>query len=257
MINRFLVIILVLCGCSQVMSAQGISIRQETDTVVAVKPVAEPDTVIPVAAVPRVSATDSTVQAVLAKGDSLPRPKVKMSTFKPDPNKALLYALVPGLGQIYNRKYWKLPIVYGAFMGCMYAITWNNKNYGDYSTAYFDIMEDYGKVLAAEKDGKTYEGPWGSWTNYIINNQDDLTNVKNTQLQDNLKRRKDYFRRYRDLSIIITVGVYALSIIDAYVDAQLFDFDISPDLSLHWTPEVTPQTRYTPASYGLNCSLKF
>ena len=77
------------------------------------------------------------------------------------------------------------------------------------------------------------------------------------QFQENLKRRKDYFRRYRDLSIIITVGVYAISIIDAYVDAQLFDFDISPDLSLHWSPEVTPKTRYTPGSYGLNCSFKF
>lgn len=256
MINRFLVIILVLCGCSRMMNAQEVSIRQETDTVTTVKPVAEPDTVIPVAATPRVSAADSTVQAVLAKGDSLPQPKVKMNTFKPEPNKALLYALVPGLGQIYNRKYWKLPLVYGAFMGCMYAITWNNKNYGDYSTAYFDIMEDYQKVLAAEKDKETYEGPWGSWTNYIRSGTP-LDNVKNTQLQDNLKRRKDYFRRYRDLSIIITVGVYAISIIDAYVDAQLFDFDISPDLSLHWTPEVTPKTRYNSGSYGLNCSLKF
>ena len=256
MINRFLIIILVLCGCSQMMSAQDIPVRQEADTVVAVKPIARTDTVIPVATIPPVSAADSTVQAVLAKGDSLPQPKVKMKTFKPDPNKALLYALVPGLGQIYNRKYWKLPLVYGAFMGCMYAITWNNKNYGDYSTAYFDIMEDYGKVLEAEANKETYDGPWGSWTNYIRSGTD-LENVKNTQLQDNLKRRKDYFRRYRDLSIIITVGVYALSIIDANVDAQLFDFDISPDLSLHWTPEVTPQTRYNSASYGLNCSLKF
>ena len=174
-----------------------------------------------------------------------------------DPNKALLYALVPGLGQIYNRKYWKLPLVYGAFMGCMYAITWNNKNYKDYSTAYFDIMEDYQKVLAAEKDGQKYEGPWQeSWTIFVRNGEES-TYVSNAQFQENLKRRKDYFRRYRDLSIIITVGVYAISIIDAYVDAQLFDFDISPDLSLHWSPEVTPKTRYTPGSYGLNCSFKF
>ena len=113
---------------------------------------------------------DSTVKAVLSAADSLPQPKVKLKEFKPDPNKALLYALVPGLGQIYNRKYWKLPLVYGAFMGCMYAITWNNKNYKDYSTAYFDIMEDYQKVLAAEKDGQKYEGPWQeSWTIFVRN----------------------------------------------------------------------------------------
>ena len=139
----------------------------------------------------------------------------------------------------------------------MYAITWNNKNYKDYSTAYFDIMEDYQKVLAAEKDGQKYEGPWQeSWTIFVRNGEES-TYVSNAQFQENLKRRKDYFRRYRDLSIIITVGVYAISIIDAYVDAQLFDFDISPDLSLHWSPEVTPKTRYTPGSYGLNCSFKF
>ena len=189
---------------------------------------------------------DSAVMAVLSAADSLPQPKVKLKEFKPDPNKALLYALVPGLGQIYNRKYWKLPLVYGAFMGCMYAITWNNKNYKDYSTAYFDIMADYQKVLVAEKEGQKYEGPWQeSWTIFVRNGEES-TYVSNSQFQENLKRRKDYFRRYRDLSII-----------NAYVDAQLFDFDISPDLSMHWSPEVTPKTRYTPGSYGLNCSFKF
>lgn len=200
---------------------------------------------------------DSAVQAVLSAADLLPQPEVKFETFKPDPNKAILYALVPGLGQIYNRKYWKLPLVYGAFMGCMYAITWNNKNYKDYSTAYFDIMADYSKVLHAQYEGQTYTGPWSeSWTIFVRRGEES-SYVSNTQFQENLKRRKDYYRRYRDLSIIITAGVYAISIIDAYIDAQLFDFDISPDLSMHWSPEVTPKTRYTSASYGLNCSLKF
>ena len=144
---------------------------------------------------------DSAVMAVLSAADSLPQPKVKLKEFKPDPIKALLYALVPGLGQIYNRKYWKLPLVYGAFMGCMYAITWNNKNYKDYSTAYFDIMADYQKVLVAEKEGQKYEGPWQeSWTIFVRNGEES-TYVSNSQFQENLKRRKDYFRRYRDLKI--------------------------------------------------------
>ena len=81
--------------------------------------------------------------------------------------------------------------------------------------------------------------------------------IKDSNFKDRLKRQKDYFRRYRDLSIIITVGVYALSIVDAYVDAQLFDFDITPDLSMHVEPTVTPKTSVTPRTYGLNCSLKF
>lgn len=202
-------------------------------------------------------ASDSTLQAVLLAGDTLKQPRVKLNTFKPDPNKALLYALIPGGGQIYNRKYWKLPLVYGAFMGCMYAITWNNKNYQDYSAAYLGIMNDYGKVQMANQEGQTYEGPWDeSWTIFIPRGQE-ASYVSNTQFKENLKRRKDYYRRFRDLSIIITVGVYAISMIDAYVDAHLFDFDISPDLSLHWSPEVTPKTRHNSASYGLNCSLKF
>lgn len=216
-----------------------------------------PDTVKPVDKPALTAAADSSVKAVLASADSLPQPKVKLKTFKPDPNKALLYGLVPGLGQIYNRKYWKLPIVYGAFMGCLYAITWNNRNYGDYSDAYFNVMADYKKVTAAQEEGQKYEGPWSpTWTIFVPEGQEQ-SYVSNTQFQENLKHKKDYFRRYRDLSIIITVGVYALSLVDAYVDAQLFDFDISPDLSMHWTPEVTPSTRYTSASYGLNCSIKF
>ena len=206
-------IIALLCGSVWTGHAQR-TIMAKQDTVIS------SDSTVTAVVPGETAKVDSTVKAVLSAADSLPQPKVKLKEFKPDPNKALLYALVPGLGQIYNRKYWKLPLVYGAFMGCMYAITWNNKNYKDYSTAYFDIMEDYQKVLAAEKDGQKYEGPWQeSWT--------------------------------------IFVRVYAISIIDAYVDAQLFDFDISPDLSLHWSPEVTPKTRYTPGSYGLNCSFKF
>jgi len=80
----------------------------------------------------------------------------------------------------------------------------------------------------------------------------------NTNFIDNkVKRQKDYFRRYRDMSILIAIGVYALSVIDAYVDAQLFDFDISPDLSMRLEPAYTPRTSYSSHSIGLNCSIKF
>lgn len=196
-----------------------------------------------------VSRPDSTVQAVLAAGDSIGVPPVKVpSAFKPNPTKAVLLALIPGMGQIYNRKYWKLPIVYGAFMGCMYAITWNNKSYQDYSEAYKDFIFDTTNEVPAEN--------WHqSWQD--VTNRDPETVFNDTNFADQLKRRKDYYRRYRDLSIIITVGVYALSIVDAYVDAQLFDFDITPDLSMRLEPVVTPKTSYSSSTYGLNCSIKF
>ncbi len=197
------------------------------------------------------AAADSAVRQVMLEADSLPEPaRVKME-FKPSPKKAVLLALVPGLGQIYNRKFWKLPIVYGGLMGCMYAVTWNNRNYQDYSTAYKDIMAD------AEEPNKPVEEFHTSWQDFLGVGYDPKAWVSNANFQNQLKNRKDYYRRYRDLSIIITVGVYALSIIDAYVDAQLFDFDISPDLSMHWEPAVTPQTAYGSRSYGLNCSIKF
>lgn len=197
-----------------------------------------------------VASPDSTVKSVMIAADSVGVPKVKMKMpFKPNPTKAVLYALVPGLGQIYNRKYWKLPIVYGGLMGCTYAVTWNNKNFKDYSTAYKDIMYD-----AAVNPGKP-EAWSESWQ--ILTSMDPKEAIKDSNFKDRLKRQKDYYRRYRDLSIIITVGVYALSIVDAYVDAQLFDFDITPDLSMHLEPTVTPKTSVTPRTYGLNCSLKF
>ena len=189
------------------------------------------------------AAADSTVRSVMLAADSLPKPAQIKMEFKPDPKKAVLMALVPGLGQIYNRKFWKLPIVYGGLMGCMYAVTWNNRNYQDYSTAYKDIMMD------AEEPNRPVEEFHTSWQDFLGVGYDPKEWVTNTNFQTQLKNRKDYYRRYRDLSIIITVGVYALSIIDAYVDAQLFDFDISPDLSMHWEPSVTPQTAYSSRQY--------
>ena len=151
--------------------------------------------------------------------------------------------------QIYNKDYWKLPIVYGGLMGCMYAITWNNRNYKDYSEAYKDIMND---AAAHPNDPEAWSQTW-----QVLTSMDPSAAINDSNFKDRLKRQKDYYRRYRDLSIIITAGVYALTLVDAYVDAQLFDFDITPDLSMRVEPVVTPKTSVTPRSYGLNCCLKF
>lgn len=197
-------------------------------------------------------ATDSTVQNILAQADTIGVPEVKLNikeAFKPNPTKAVLLGLVPGLGQIYNRKYWKLPIVYGGFMGCIYAVTWNNRNYKDYSEAYKDIMND---AAANPNNPEAWSQTW-----QVLTSMDPSAAINDSNFKDRLKRQKDYYRRYRDLSIIITVGVYALTLVDAYVDAQLFDFDITPDLSMRVEPAVTPKTSITPRSYGLNCCLKF
>lgn len=196
----------------------------------------------------RVEAPDSTVATVIMEADSvassIPEPTVK-EPFKPNPTRAVLYsAICPGLGQIYNRKYWKLPLVYGSFMGCIYAVTWNNKNMKDYSLAYKEIMSD---------DPMQYE----SWKNFIPYGAKPEDYVNNATFKDQLKNRKNYFRRYRDLSIIITGLVYCICMIDAYVDAQLFDFDISPNLSMRVVPTMDEPTNHSSRTYGVSCSLNF
>ncbi|SBV96053.1 DUF5683 domain-containing protein [uncultured Dysgonomonas sp.] len=161
--------------------------------------------------------------------------------FKPDSKKAVIYsAIFPGLGQFYNRKYWKLPIVYGGALGLTYAITWNGRVYNDYNQAFRDLVTGSGT----------------SYTNYLRPGQT-VDDYGRDRLQSALKSKKDFYRRNRDLAIIAAVGVYALCMIDAYVDAQLYDFDMSPDLSMRVTPVFWPATSYSKASVGLQCSINF
>lgn len=170
--------------------------------------------------------------------------------FIPDPKKAMWLAIVfPGGGQIYNRKYWKLPLIYGGFLGCVYALNWNNMMYRDYSQAYIDIMD-------SDPATKSYE-------NFVPRGYDINRNL--TRVQDLFRRKKNYYRRYRDLSMFIMIGVYALSIVDAYVDAELSSFDISRDLSMKVRPSIITAEKYEMAqrgslatqSYGVRCSVNF
>ena len=150
----------------------------------------------------------------------------------PDARKAVwLGVIIPGAGQIYNRSYWKLPIVYGAFMGCGYAISQMQNRYSGYKTAYLDLYKDVQAGTVTEDVSKTYIAvlPDG----YTLSRVGGESTWMNT-----LKNQQNIYRRYRDYSILATVIVYALSLIDAYVDAQLFDYDISPDLTLNIEPQI-------------------
>lgn len=156
------------------------------------------------------------------------------STFykKPDAIKAVwLGVICPGAGQIYNKSYWKLPIVYGAFMGCGYAISWTQNRYSNYRTAYLDLYNDIQAGTVTEDPAKSYIA--------VLPNGYDLQRVGGASTWvKTLENQHQTFRRYRDYSILAVVVVYALSLIDAYVDAQLFDYDISPDLSLNIEPQI-------------------
>lgn len=169
------------------------------------------------------------------------------STWQPDPKRALWLALViPGGGQIYNRKYWKLPLVYGGFMGCIYAMSWNNSMYMDYSQAYLDLMDD-------DPNTQSY--------NQFLHLGKQITPADVDRYKDIFKKRKDKYRRWRDLSFFCLIGVYALSVIDAYVDAELSVFDISKDLSLKVEPTIinnhSSGNMLDNSSVGLQCSLNF
>jgi len=170
--------------------------------------------------------------------------------FKPDPKKAVIYsAIFPGLGQMYNRKYWKLPIIYGGFLGLSYGISWNGQYYGDYKDAFNGIAaEDFRSDANFNK--------WKDMAPSSMRRQD-ISDSDATWLKAQFKRKKDVYRRNRDLCIIGAIGVYALCMLDAYVDAHLFDFDISPDLSLRVEPAVMGPTVVTNRSVGVQCSVKF
>ena len=182
--------------------------------------------------------SDSLLQAVLAKR--------KQQAFRPDPIRSMWLGLeFPGGGQIYNRKYWKLPIFYGGFLGCAYALTWNGQMLRDYSQAYLDIMDD-------DPNTKSYEQmlPLG----YDISGKEE-------RFKEIFKNKKNYFRKYRDMSIFAFAGVYLLAVIDAYVDAELSSFDISPDLSMRLEPTLLAPCgtgmRHLQAAPGIHCSLTF
>lgn len=163
--------------------------------------------------------------------------------FNPDPTRAVwLSALCPGLGQIYNRRYWKLPIVIAGFMGLGYGTSWNNTQFKDYSNAYMDLM-------SGDPDKKSY-------MNFFPPNTDE-SSLNKDWLQSVLKNRKNFYRRNRDLCIICMVAVYLVAIVDAYVDAQLAHFDISPDLTMDISPGFYTEPVSRKYSLGMNWCFTF
>lgn len=163
--------------------------------------------------------------------------------FNPDPGKATwMSALFPGLGQIYNRRYWKLPIIVGGYLGLAYATNWNNSMLRDYTVAYADLLDNdpntrsYMDMFSPNVKEETLDRNW---------------------LQSVLQSRKNYFRRNRDLCIICMIGVYLLAMVDAYVDASLSHFDITPDLSMDMAPALMQDGRQRYPSVGLVWALNF
>jgi hypothetical protein len=145
---------------------------------------------------------------------------------------AIFSAALPGLGQAYNKKYWKIPIIYAGFAVFGYFIVTNNKELQTFKKAY---------IYTANGDTSYIDNPYvGKYT------------------QSQLEEGMNYYKRNRDLSIILGCLWYTLNILEAYVDAHFFDYDISEDISMRVCPAAMniPATAFQPVP-GIKVALKF
>jgi hypothetical protein len=159
------------------------------------------------------------------------------------PRKATLYsAILPGLGQAYNRRYIKIPVIYIGFGVIGYFIDWNNDNYKINRTAYVHLTDGNDETNSHIKIAEEY--------GYDLDNATSLTNFR-----DGLTKRQDYYRRNRDFLVITMVGFYGLNIIDASVDAHLFQFNVNDDLTFRWQPAMQNLNNQT--IYCIHCTFNF
>lgn len=161
--------------------------------------------------------------------DSLIKSKAANQKIYSGPRKAtIMSAVLPGLGQVYNKKYWKVPIVYAGLGGFIYMFQVNNNQYNYYRNGLLKIVKDTTLVAV------------------------------NGLTQDQLQTQKLYYKKYRDFSIIGIAAVYLLNIIDANVDAHLKTFDVSDDLSLQIKPWISSSLFFGSSNnLGLTIKLKF
>jgi hypothetical protein len=141
---------------------------------------------------------------------------------------ALMSAIIPGAGQFANKKYWKVPVIYGGAAVIAYFVKINNDEYKKYKEA---------RLYKSDNDSTTLD-PYPQFTDQDV------------------KNREDYYRRNRDLSYIFAGVLYVLNIVDAYVDSQLMDFDVSDNLSLRINPAIN-STRYNKPVPSLNLVFSF
>ena len=170
--------------------------------------------------------------------------------FMPEPLKATMMAVaLPGLGQIYNRKYWKIPVVYAGFGGLIYSIGFNSKQYTTYMRAYQDFTD---AIKETDSYVELIPAPQDSYDPVVYPSANAAT-AQN--YRDQMLRMVDSYKRYRDLSYIGLAAWYLVSVLDANVDASLYNFDMSDNLELTMAPvQLSMPGGYLGA--GLNVSLK-
>lgn len=174
---------------------------------------------------------DSTITGdTTARNMTLSEPELKREPFITPKKKAMFSAILPGLGQIYNKQYWKLPIVYGGLGVAGYYLVKNTDDYNKYR-----------RIYAGRLSGR-----------------EEYFQMESQYTLEQIKIKQDEAREYRDLTVLFTVLGYGLQIVDALVFAHLKDFDISDDLAMQIRPTLTPNpfNFYRPA-VGMGMVIKF
>ena len=165
-------------------------------------------------------------KSLLLKPDTLKRPEAKHSVRMA----TLLSTVLPGAGQIYNRKYWKVPLIYAAFAGLGYLVMIKNDQYQLFKQAYIYRID---------------------------NNPTTVDPYVNLYTDDNLLTLKNSYQHSRDLAIIGVAAVYVLNIVDAAVDAHLYTFDVGDNLSIRVHPAFIYTAQNNLPGTGIGLTLKF
>ncbi|MBI4947702.1 MAG: hypothetical protein HY840_15025 [Bacteroidetes bacterium] len=146
------------------------------------------------------------------------------------PKKAvILSAIIPGSGQAYNKKYWKMPVVYAAMGITVYLFDYNNKLYKEYKRSYISKTDTLSGIIDTHPDKSASQ----------------------------VRKYETTYHKHRDLSIILTALFYTLNIADAYVDAHLMTFDVSDNLSMNIMPSINLYSSKQKPSAGFTLSLRF
>ena len=161
----------------------------------------------------------------LSAADSAARTERLFGYHVTRPTKAALLAIVPGGGQVYNKRYWKLPLVYGLLGGLGYGIYFEQTAYKEYVHA-LSTLEHY-PIKVGERPG-------------AVLNKDEYPRASRELTISNINTGVIFYRHYRDLFVLLSAAGFGLQVLDALVDAHLHDFDVSDDLSLHWEPAGLP-----------------
>ncbi|WP_372752592.1 DUF5683 domain-containing protein [Labilibaculum sp.] len=172
------------------------------------------------------------------------------------PHKATMYSVMfPGLGQAYNKKYWKIPILYAGIGVTIYAISWNTKNFKLYKNAYADFSAFYDYKY--QDDDEDIEEPTEkSYEDLLDTDFSETSSSYDSWFKTTLLNKKDSYKQDRDLSYIILAGIYVLNIVDAAIDAHFTNFNVNNDLTIKVEPAIN-YSAFSGNSLGLRCQITF